>query len=163
MNNATKKFHRTAMSKRDFWEAQEFLTRLAHEKHKTTRYALLTSAIIAYSRPFSRNEKDAHAEADGRLHICPSSILDPIQLAVHSEVIQLRNKLVAHAEYAASPVKLIEAHKDGMVLFGPYVEKEGRKWDLRDYLEQFDHAIFLRITELFACHCQNELFKLKDE
>lgn len=151
------------MSRRDFQEAHEFLARLAHEKSKTVRYALLTAAIVAYARPFSPNENNKNSEARNKLHIPPTSILDPAQMAVHTEVRRLRNKLVAHAEYAESPVRLIEAHKDSMVLLGPYVEKDGRKWDLRDYLEQIDTTVFLRISELFACHCQNELFKLKDE
>ena len=163
MNEATKKFHRAAMSKRDFSEAREFLKRLQFEKNKTVRYALLTSAIVAYAKPFSGNEKEKHAAATTKLHLSPEAILDSIQLALHSEIIQLRNKLVAHAEYAASPVRLLKRTDDGMELLGPYVEKNGRMYDLRDFLEMIDTPAFMRIAELLACHCGNELFRLKDE
>lgn len=163
MNEATKKFHRTAISRRDFRETQEFLKCLKDEKKISVRYALLTAAIVSYARPFSGNEKEKRPNSTGKLHLDPAQILDSIQLALHHEIIHLRNKLVAHAEYAASPVRLLNKTGSGMELLGPYVEKDGTMYDLRNYLERIDPAVFARVAELFSCHCGNELFRLKDE
>jgi len=156
-------FYRTALSRRDFHEACEFLQALPGATNKVTRYSLITAAIIAYSRPFSGNEKDPNAEADRTLHLDPTTILSDSQLLLHNEILRLRNKLVAHAEFAESPVRLLDSQPDGMTLHGPYIETNGRYYDLRDFLLEIDMAAFTRIADLFAAQCQNEMFKLKDQ
>lgn len=149
-----------ALSRRDFHEVSEFLRVLTKTKDRTTRYALLTSAIIAYARPFSGNERDPRAMAEKSLHIKPAAILSVEQVALHTEVLRIRNKLVAHAEFALSPIEVPDSQDDGMTLRGPYVRADGRLYDLRDYLQRIDLAVFKRIAELYAVHCLNEMYKL---
>ena len=161
MNTNMKMFYRTALSRRDFHEAGEFLKALAAEQNRTIRYALLTAAIVAYARPFSRNERDANAQAERSIRIDPNSILDFQQVALHTEVLRLRNKLVAHSEFAENPVQLLDSTPNGMTLKGPYVEANGQFSDLRDILLQLDVTVFQRIAELFAVHSLDEMYKLK--
>lgn len=163
METATQRFNRTALSRRDFHEASEFLKALPTEDGRTVRYAILIAAIVAYSRPFSGNERDRNAEASRALHIDPCAILNAEQLSLHKEVLRLRNKLVAHAEFAECPVRLLDSQPDGMTLHGPYVAANGRHYDLRQYLELLDITMFQRIAELFGVHCLNEMYKLKDQ
>ncbi len=163
MDTLKKTFHRAALSRRDFHEVCEFLKAIPGENSRTARYALITSAIIAYARPFSGNERDRDAEATSSLHIDPAAILDADQVALHQEIVRLRNKLIAHAEFAQSPVRLTDAQPDGMTLLGPYVCADGKLYDLRNYLEQIDVKRFKRIADIFAVHCLNEMHKLKDQ
>lgn len=160
---AAQRFNRTALSRRDFHEACEFLKALPSEDSRTIRYALLTAAIIAYARPFSGNERDGNAEASRHLHIDPSAILNGEQVTLHKHVIRLRNKLVAHAEFVECPVRLLDSRPDGMTLSGPYVAANGHQYDLRNYLELLDVAMFQRIADIVGVHCLNEMYKLKDQ
>jgi hypothetical protein len=153
MNDATAIFHRAILSRRDFQQTVHFLQEVRTERTRIENDAFLIAAVISYARPFSPNERDPQPMAVSRLTINPESVLSPEQLAVHRKVILLRNKVVAHAEFATDPVGLLDAQPDGMTLSGPYLEIKDEVDDVRP---------FLSVAQTMQAECMNLMFRLKD-
>ena len=101
-----KDFNRANISKRDFEAALRFLDEIKKIPNSTQDEALLISAIIAYCRPFSHNEKDPK---DASVKISSDIILSDYteeEKELHDKLIQLRNKAIAHSEYSYNPTKI---------------------------------------------------------
>lgn len=136
----SQEFHRLMISRGDFEDCLRYL-----KYRKTFRYAsvageaLISSALICYARPFSNNERGSK-EASSRV---PNWILNPLSASeelLHRKLIDVRNKAVAHAEWASFPVRI---RKSGVVAFkrfslltaftGPVIRQfEALAWKLHD-------------------------------
>lgn len=99
-----KQFYRARISLNDFEEATTFLAALKSTRRDVVRRALLTSAVIAYSRPFLNNERSHDSHATQRMRGNPTSVCTPEQKVVHERVLELRNEAIAHAQWTKYPV-----------------------------------------------------------
>ncbi len=98
-------FNRYSISLRDFESASEYAGLAAmRRKNDYIKEALLMATIISYARPFSPNQhKTDIKDATSRLSIDTFIGLTNEQQALHGELIELRNKAIAHSEYARNP------------------------------------------------------------
>jgi hypothetical protein len=97
---------------------------LASEDYKAAR-GLLTAAIVCYCRPFSGNADHPSATANPSFRL---SAMSQEQRTLHSYVLELRNKVIAHSDAERNPVKLNSASATGWVagskLYDPLAEVE---------------------------------------
>ena len=80
-------------------------------KWSVARHALLSAAIVAYCRPFSRNKSEGFATS--RL---AAETLDAVarQCALHERLIEKRNSFVAHADWTARNVQILSSGQEEM-------------------------------------------------
>jgi hypothetical protein len=89
---------------------------------RTTREALEVAAVIYYARPFTHNEsrKKKRRQPPGAPAL-PNIDLGPLHKVLtskearklHREALQIRHKIVAHAEARYNPVRLLELPSQG--------------------------------------------------
>ena len=99
--------NRLSISANDLEQAISFLEELCSSAERTdgdysdiVRESLLLSAIISYSRPFSRNEIDKTAKADPTVLNETIEFLSEEEWTLHRKILCLRNKAVAHSEWS---------------------------------------------------------------
>lgn len=100
-----KRINRLTIASLDLENCIRFLDELSSQRYGSTAYeALLISAIIFYSRPFSGNErKESPHPSESRV---PDGVLSGLleeERKLHEEVVTLRNKALAHAEWSYYP------------------------------------------------------------
>jgi hypothetical protein len=88
---------RYILSYNDFEEALSYLWTKAPEENVIIRRALLTAAIIAYTRPFSSNQKGPSIVATATISLKVKNILSKEELALHKDLIKMRNLAIAHS------------------------------------------------------------------
>lgn len=99
-----KELHRFSISVYDFEDSLSFLAEsLNHEQGSIAQEALLISAVIYFARPFSTNEREKNPKAIPNLKIDWFSQLTEAELELFGELIEMRNKCLAHAEYSKYP------------------------------------------------------------
>jgi hypothetical protein len=104
--NLNQKLKRHLISKDDFDQAEGFLTGFDQKQTETVQRALLISAVIAYGRPFSSNELLEDADASSRIPEEPIiETLSEGQKKLHEQILQLRNKAIAHSESSYNPLE----------------------------------------------------------
>lgn len=104
MSNTKRTLNRLTISRHDFEKCQQFLEQRPNHTYGTAAYeALLLCAIVFYARPFSNNEKDSNAEAEPRVDNTVLDQLNSEEQVLHKRLVLLRNKVVAHAEWAYHP------------------------------------------------------------
>ena len=106
-----KVFNRLTISRYDFKKCKAFLGKLTSNNFRSGSIefeALLISAIIAYSRPFSGNESSNNAKAASRVDKAILRELTKDELEFHEKIIKLRNKAIAHIEWENSPTGIDE-------------------------------------------------------
>src|SRR5438552_5690062 len=111
----TKQLYRARIALNDFEEATRFLDALRSTRRDVVRRALLTSAVIAYSRPFLNNERSADSRATPRIRANLHSVFTPEQRHVHEHAVELRNEAIAHAQWSKYPVGLVQSRPNGLV------------------------------------------------
>ena len=146
-----KQFCRARISLNDFEQAIEFLAALESAATDVPRRSLLTSAVIAYSRPFSNNEPSENAHATSRMHGNPRSLFTPEHMLLHEDVLNLRNKAIAHAQWSEYPGALRRSRPNGFVL-------QARFFDI--LAKQLETHHFRDIAQLMRDHCRKEIFEL---
>ena len=107
--------NRLLISRKDIETAIEFAAAAACEdfaKNLTVQRALITAAIIAYVRPFSRNYD--HPEAVGHLEV-PLDSLTEEEHKLHNKLMTIRDKAIAHSDFEMNPVRLIMCDDGGDV------------------------------------------------
>ena len=146
-----KRFRRSHISAHDFDRAIEFIKEARKHQPKSLIYdALLISAIIYYARPFSPNEywKNPNPLSESTIDKTLTGFEDPKDQKLHDEVMILRNKVVAHAEYAAGTYSInqMSVESTGQMSIASSIWRASHEW--------FDLHLFERIaTEMRArCH-----------
>jgi len=102
---ANERINRLTSASLDLENCIRFLDELDSHRYASTSYeALLLLAIIFYARPFSGNEKpgSTHPSESRVPDIVLSGLLGE-ERRLHEEVVTLRNKAVAHAEWSHHP------------------------------------------------------------
>lgn len=102
---AEERLNRLTSASLDLENSIRFLEELSEQKYGSTAYeALLISAIIFYVRPFSCNEKKGSTHpSEPRVPEVILSDLQEEEIKLHTEVVTLRNKAIAHAEWSHHP------------------------------------------------------------
>ena len=115
----TKTINRLTISRHNFEKCLHFLGVL-HAQEDRTIYdeALLLSAIIFYARPFSCNEKGTDSPAAIRIDLTVLNNLTEEERALHTRILELRNKAVTHAEWQFHPTGVTES---GVIQSMPFV------------------------------------------
>jgi hypothetical protein len=120
------RFH---LSSNDFEEALSYLYAKPAIDAIVIRRALLTAAIVAYARPFTRNEITP-AEATSTVALKPRKLLSPDQLALHERILKMRNQAIAHSQSDVRPVFHVAlvppAHLIGHQVFDPLTQSIDR-------------------------------------
>jgi hypothetical protein len=97
-----KQYNRYFISVDDFIESRKYLESYNAEMPEVIKRSLLSSAIVAYWRPFSGNK--GHDKAVDNL---PNRILRELSQdlkELHDRIGVLRNEIVAHSDFNAKPV-----------------------------------------------------------
>jgi hypothetical protein len=146
-----KRFRRSHISADDFDRALTFIKEARKQHFRSTIYeALLISAIIYYARPFSSNEqrKNPNPLSEATIDKELMGFEDPKEQKLHDEIIDLRNKAVAHAEYGQGKYTInhVSVEPTGQTSILSSVWRPSNEW--------FDLFTFERIaTEMRArCH-----------
>ena len=107
-------FHRAVISECDFTEAEAYLVELPNASSDIVRKALFVAAIIAYGRPFTKNEMGISPNASPKVTLLNHHLLSGEQQAMHSHLMTLRNTAIAHSESSRNPVKLGDVQENGI-------------------------------------------------
>jgi hypothetical protein len=101
-----------------------------------------------YARPFSSNERGKNPPADSRLatDLVP---FEGAQRALHDQIIEARNKAVAHAESVNNPLQPVTTN----VLATGFVTA-GRRWHVVNL--QVDLDAFEAIAQVMRQLCLNQ-------
>jgi hypothetical protein len=100
---------RYSISVHDFEKALKFISAAKkHGKSSVEYEALMMAAIVSYYRPFSSNERSSKEgtkplKAKSSLSIDDFGPLTDFQKELHERFKTLRNKLLAHSEFAYNP------------------------------------------------------------
>lgn len=101
-------FRRCVISRADFEEACAYLdSHMEGEHDNLVLRALLSSAVIAYARPFSGNRSGGSAPASKKLPIDVEAILGPEELVLHGKVLSCRSKGIAHSDSEVNPSRRV--------------------------------------------------------
>jgi hypothetical protein len=103
-----KEFNRYSISLADFEKASECVAEARKRLPNDLVFeALLFMAIVTYCRPFSPNEKPPHnPKAESRLNLEGLILPTAREKEIHSQCETLRNKALAHSEFAYNPTNL---------------------------------------------------------
>ncbi|MBZ5560708.1 MAG: hypothetical protein LAO77_25930 [Acidobacteriia bacterium] len=103
-------FNRHSIAAVDFEKAIEFATAAQKHPANSVEYeALLFAAVVCYVRPFSSNEQSSDAPAASRLSAAAIDGLSEPERQLHDKCCVLRNKALAHSEFALNPTRLDSA------------------------------------------------------
>lgn len=106
----TQEFNRYSIAAFDWKKSLAFAKEAREHPTNTIVYeALLFAAIVCYYRPFSPNEKGANTPATSHVRIEDFPALSQEEEALHEISKTLRNKALAHSEFAFNPTRLSEA------------------------------------------------------
>lgn len=142
---------RYVLSLNDFEEALSYLYARPAEDATVIRRALLTSAIVAYARPFTQNETESSAASTSTVALKLSKLLTAEQLILHTAIIEMRHKAIAHSTSQFRPV-----HHQA---FGPAAYSAGHL--VFDPLkEPIDRPLFAATCEALHAACQSALLHL---
>ena len=148
-------FNRTRISEGDFSEASDYLMSASHQKQSmTVQRALLLAAVVAYVRPFTKNEDGAESRATPFLQASPAKILTEEEHALHKRLMALRNQALAHSQYDRKAVARINGSAAGFLV-------QGQLFDVLS--EKIDRTMFLSLCSKMKRHCNNKLYALNRE
>jgi hypothetical protein len=142
-------FNRYSISLADFEKADECVAEARKRPANDIVFeALLFMAIITYYRPFSPNEKTQNPKAKARLKL--DDLISPSvqDNEIHGQCETLRNKALAHSEFAYNPTKLTAS--TGMI--------SSKRFSL--LTQQFDLAGLAELLKKLedACHSKRAMY-----
>lgn len=153
VNKAT----RLAMANRDLLEALDYLLILERGVEKMAsdivdagivKKALLYSAIVAYCRPFGRNA--GAGIATDRIDV---SAFSGVNLFLHQELFELRDKAIAHADADKVPVQFLDHGLDsGMVV----------AWPKTDLLAGIEPKTLIKQIDVLLEQIQTDMHRYSD-
>lgn len=123
------KINRLTSATLDLENCIRFLNELLNQEYGSTAYeALVMSAIVLYARPFSRNEKNGSPYPSESC--VPGAVLSGLtadEKKLHEEIITLRNKAIAHAEWSHHPTGVTDSRIIQAVPFSIWLNFEGSR------------------------------------
>ncbi len=151
MRTYTAQLNRARLSSDDFEEASQYLSKADDAQDDILRRALLTAAIVSYSRPFTSNSGGATKLATSQLSVSLSSLFTSEEQQLHEKVLSLRNEVVAHTDYDRKPVKRLEGSTAGFTM-------SGKLFDLLS--EQLDLKMLCMMCGALKGHCFSAMMEL---
>jgi hypothetical protein len=141
--SSDQEFNRYSIASFDLEKALEFATEAKQHPANSFIYeALLFAAIVSYYRPFSPNEKVNNASASSLLKVEDLEALSKSEQEIHKKCKNLRNRDLAHSEFALNPTQL---HPDtGVVASKPFSL----------LTPPFDLVAFIGLIEKLKLACQ---------
>lgn len=146
-----KQYNRYSISVDDFIEAREYLESYDEAMPELIRRALLSSAIVAYWRPFSGNR--GHGEALDNL---PNHVLKELHSdlkELHKKIGVLRNEIVAHSDFKA---KSVTRQPGGTALAKP-CDILWENVDLEGFIRLVNHVAYASGKKEMEIDAQNPL------
>jgi hypothetical protein len=153
---------RVHLSRRDFHKASQFISAAKACDNNVVREALLISALVCYSRPFSRPV--AMAKSGFADRASDSGMLDTPQIgkALHDRLISLRGRTVTEEDLATYPLQLEPTRrgKSSKVFFTPQ-RFRSRTWSV--LRESIDLDAFTQLADDMHERCTERLTELSDQ
>lgn len=143
-----KSANRVSISEKDFAESISYLQEFNKHENDVVKRSLMISAVVAYSRPFSNNEKSAYAT--NTVVGNPKKILSTEGYELHKKIIEYRKKAIAHSDFENNPTRAVK-RQPGLVL------SWSKKFDILG--EQIDSSLFLEIAEAMRSHCIQKIYE----
>jgi len=145
------RFNRVNMSAKDFEEAHSYLAEFDPDLPMVLQRALLTSAVVAYARPFKKSRGAREGSASAKLPIDIGALLDGSQIALHERIIDLRDRGVAHSDFSMKPTRRVARQDIAIMAWSkPF-----------DILGEFVAVkAFRDLAWAMHCHCVNAIFTL---
>lgn len=144
-------FTRAHISARDFNEAREYLQVLRGRRLVSIQRALLFSAIVAYARPFTQNERTPTPSTTSQLGVKLNKELTKPELALHDKLVALRNQALAHSEYTQKAVRRVMGTPTGFVV-------QAKLFDVLS--EPIDRKLFGELCHKMALFCSRKMMEL---
>ena len=113
--------------------------------------ALLLSAIVAYCRPFTQNDREPNSKATQQLSINPAKELEPEEYKLHAKLLDLRHKALAHSEYSRKPTGRVMATATGFLT-------SSKPFDVLS--ERIDRKLFQGMCKKLSLFCNAKMFEL---
>lgn len=145
------RFNRVNMSAKDFEEAHSYLAKFDPDLPMVLQRALLTAAVVAYTRPFKKRRGARDGAASARLPIDIGALLDGPQNALHEEIIDLRDRGVAHSDFSLKPSRRVARQDIAIMAWSKPFDILG---------ELVDVKAFRDLAWAMQCHCVNAIFTL---
>lgn len=143
---------RARIAKWDFEEASSYLQALRGRRLHVLRRALITSAVVAYCRPFTQNEMSGvPAKATPALAVRLKRLYDRQELELHEKLLALRHEALAHSAYARKSVGRVKGSMRGFVL-------AGRPFDVLS--ENLNYKLLAGMCKRLETHCENKMSEL---
>lgn len=143
---------RARIAKWDFEEARSYLEAMRGRRLHVLRRALLTSAVVAYCRPFTQNEMPgAAAKATPALAVRLNRLYDGQELEVHKKLLALRHEALAHSAYARKPVGRVGGSMRGFTL-------AGRPFDVLS--QNLNYTLLAGMCKKLETHCESKMSEL---
>lgn len=153
---------RTHLSRRDFHKASQFVSAAKACDNNVVREALLISALVCYTRPYSQNDV---VRASGFAN--PSDSIGTVDApkaskALHERLMFLRSRTVAEQDVNAYPLQLEPSRrgKSAKVVFTPH-RFRSRSWSLLK--EDIDLGAFSRLADEMHGRCSERLAQLSEQ
>lgn len=145
------KFNRARISIEDFKESIENLQVFKPDSDQIIGRALLTTAIIAYARPFL-SSRGGRGQATSRIFGIPEEVLLQEETELHNRVLELRNQAIAHSDFCRKSARRVGlASASGFVtLCRPF----------NVLSENIDATALLSMAQKWKQHCVSTLFDL---
>ncbi|WP_139026392.1 hypothetical protein [Methyloversatilis universalis] len=124
---------------------------LLHSPDSLAKEALLFMAVVVYYRPFSQNERSSGTgDAVSKLAIDDFAPLSKEELALHDLCKNLRNRALAHAEFAYFPTS---HDPESGVIFGKRFSLVSLTVGSQSGHGVFDVESFCRLAYKLAARC----------
>lgn len=125
---------------------------LTYEPQCIARQCYVTTAVVAYARPFSDNR--GPADADPRIDLARYSAAAEFSMQIHELAMRLRNKAFAHAEATVRSCQLLaHSEENTLILATP----KDRPEDALDFMSFKAHV------DALLGYVQNDLHSLSSE
>ena len=135
-----KQFYRIRISEDDFREATGYLKDYNKHVFNNTNKALLSMAIICYSRPFIKSN-DAIGKGRSILNVNINNVYNDKEIKLHKYIVALRNKAIAHSDFEIRPLKLIKSERTGFVIGGKYIDIQSETIDVGMFIKMCEKMI----------------------
>lgn len=151
MDNLNAEFNRWSISSHDFEDAHEYLKAIDPSIDGTIQRALLSAAIVAYGRPFKRNDTNPKAH---RCISLPADLFDATSLGLHDKIIGLRDRGIAHSDFDLKPTARVQRNDSGVMTWSK---------PFNPLSEGISIESFRVMAWRLHMHCVSEMFRLNNQ
>ncbi len=163
--NPEAEINRVNISVRDFEEAHGYLAAYDSNLEVVIQRALLTAAIVAYSRPFKKSRGGTDGQSTRSISSLFDASLDENQKSLHSKIIELRDQGVAHSDFDCKPTRRIPSAPKSVMMWSKSFDVLSHEIDIvsfRDLAWIRYHRCIERLSQLQGSSSSNGSLELPD-